>query len=318
MDLIQAIGAFIVSLTALLASAKYFTDSAEKIGLHFKISPFIIGVTIIALGTSLPEISTSIIAVIENRSSIVPGNVIGSNMANILFVLAIAAVVGKNMAINKNIIEIDLPILLGSVILLFILTLDREFAMFDGILSLLALGTYLAYNTKSNRTLKEKERIRNQQKKEERQPFNHWLTVILIGSAGLLYFSADWTIQAVVEISQIMGVSESVIAISAIAIGTSLPELIVSVMAARKGNIDLAIGNITGSNIFNALGVMGIPAMFGVITIPQDMITFSIPALIFTTILYVIIMMDKKISMWEGFTLLLIYLAFIGKSFGVV
>lgn len=318
MELLQATGLFLVALTALLLSAKYFTDSSEKIGIHFGIPPFIIGVTIIALGTSLPEIATSLIAVLEGHSEIVPGNVIGSNMANILFVLAITAVVGKKLVISKNIIQNDLPILLGSVIFLFILTLDQEFNYIDGIISLLALATYLFYNALSNRGLKEKEKITKEEKKEKHKPFNLLLPVMLVGSAIFLYFSADWTIDAVVEISGILGIPEAIVAVSAIAIGTSLPELIVSIVAARKGNIDLAIGNITGSNIFNALGVMGLPALFGNISIPAEMLTFSIPALILTTILYVIIMMDREISIWEGVTLLLIYGAFLGKSFGLV
>ncbi len=318
-------GVFVVSLAVLIKSADVFTDTAEKIGIHFKIPPFIIGVTIIALGTSLPEIATSIASVMEGHSEIVIGNVTGSNVANILFVLAITAIIGKHLYVDKDIINIDLPILLGSVILLFITTLDGEFAYIDGIITLFALLTYTVYNIKSHRkitpqALKDQSELKKEIKKEEKakEPLHIKYPLILLASGAVLYFAAQFTIDSVVALSEIFAIAKEIIAVSAIAVGTSLPELVVSVVAAQKGKADIAIGNVTGSNIFNALGVMGIPSFFGPLTIPQDMIDFSIPALVFITILYVFVTMDKQISQWEGITLLLLYLAFMGKVFGVI
>lgn len=322
---------FIIALAALLKSADYFTAAAEKIGLHYKIPPFIIGVTIVAIGTSLPEIATSLIAVFQGHSEIVVGNVVGSNMANILLVLAITAIVGKMLKVDKDIINIDLPILLGSTILLFIMSLDGKYGYIDGIISIATLATYIIYNIKSHRQIdpsdlkdlnKKKEELEKEEKqlkkivKKERISYKY--PVILIASSVGLYFSADWTIFSVIEISKIFKIGTELIAISAIAIGTSLPELAVSVVAAKKGKADIAIGNVTGSNIFNALGVMGIPSLFGTLTISPEMISFTIPALIFTTILYVFTTMDKQISQWEGITLLLLYIAFMGKIFGII
>jgi len=324
MSILQWTGLFILSLAALLKSADYFTDTAEKIGLHFRIPSFIIGVTIIALGTSLPEIATSIISVLQGHSEIVIGNVTGSNIANILLVLGGAAVVGKLLVVDKDIINIDLPILLGSTIMLFVTTLDGIFTYIDGILCLLALITYIVYNIKSQRKVDPKEardlsKMKKEEKaKEKKEKLSTKYPIILILSGIFLYFSADFTIQSVVELSKIFNIGTDIIAVSAIAIGTSLPELIVSITAARKGKIDLAIGNVTGSNIFNALGVMGVPAFFGTLTISDDMLSFTIPALLFVTILYVFVTMDKQISKWEGITLLLLYVAFMGKTFGLI
>ncbi len=324
MLILQWTGLFILSLAGLIYSADKFTDNAEKIGVHYKIPPFIIGVTIIALGTSLPEIATSIISVIQGHSEIVIGNVVGSNMANIMLVLAITAIVGKQLFVDKDIIKIDLPLLLASTILLFLITLDGKVEYMDGIVCLLALFTYLVYNAKSHRKIDKKgmkhlSKLKEVEKKEvKNQKLPIQYPLILLVSGFFLYLSADWTIRSVVEISTILKLGTEIIAVSAIAIGTSLPELVVSIMAVKKGKVDIAIGNVTGSNIFNALGVIGVPSLFGTLAIPPEFITFTIPALLFVTILYVFTTMDKEISQWEGITLLLLYIAFMGKTFGMI
>ncbi len=324
MDALQWSGLFIMSLAVLLKSADYFTNTAEKIGIHFKMPPFIIGVTIIALGTSLPEVATSIASVLSDSSEIVIGNVVGSNLANILLILGITAIVGRHLVVDKDIIKIDLPILLGSTILLFLITLDGKITYIDGSLSLLILMTYLLYNMRSGRKLEDKElkelskKKKEEREKKEKERLNIKYPLILIGSGTFLAFAANWTIVSVIELSTIFDIGKDVIAVSAIAIGTSLPELVVSVIAAKKGKADLAIGNVTGSNIFNNLGVIGIPALFGTLTIPLNIISFSIPLLLFVTILYIFSTMDKEITKWEGMTLLLLYIAFMGKTFGII
>ncbi|MFH1218811.1 MAG: calcium/sodium antiporter [Candidatus Peregrinibacteria bacterium] len=324
MEILTWSGAFVVALAVLIKSADYFTDTAEKIGIHFRIPPFIIGVTIVALGTSLPELATSIIAVFQGHSQIVIANVVGSNIANILLVMAIAAIVGKHLYVNKDIINIDLPIVLGSVILLFLTTLDGKFTYIDGTLCLLGLLTYILYNIKSHRPVqaKAKEDLskikRTETKKDKKDGLHIKYPLILLASGTVLYFSADYTITSVIKLAEIFKVGTEIIAVSAIAIGTSLPELVVSAVAAKKGKADIAIGNVIGSNIFNILGVMGISAFFGTLTIPAEMITFTIPTLLFVTILYIFVTMDKQISQWEGITLLLLYVAFLGKTFGLI
>lgn len=315
---------FILTLAALIKSADIFTDYAEKIGLHFRIPPFIIGVTIIALGTSLPELASSVAAVLDGHSEIVVGNVVGSNMANILLVLAITAIVGKHLFVDKDIINIDLPILLGSSIFLFLSTLDGEFGMFEGILGVLMLATYLIYNAKSNRNidpLEKKKLVKEKKEVKEDEKKGHLPTkyiIFLLLSGISLYFSAKYLVTSVEGIATLLNTSTDIIALSLVAIGTSLPELVVSIVAIKKGKADIAIGNVTGSNIFNALGVMGIPALFGTLTIPPDIIAFSIPALLFTTILYLFVTMDKQVSQWEGITMLLLYIAFMGKILGLI
>lgn len=312
--------AFFAALAVLIKSADWFTDTAEKIGLFFKIPSFIVGVTIVAFGTSLPEIATSVSAVLKGNSEIVIANVAGSNIANILLVLAITAIVAKEIKVDKDIIKIDLPILFGSTILLLLTTLDGKFTYIDGILSLIFLFTYIIYNLKTGREIKDGlYEIKNEENKEaKKEKIEIKYPLILLGSGILIAISADFTIKSVIELSKILKIGEEVIAVTAIAIGTSLPELATSVVAARKGKSGIAIGNITGSNIFNALGVMAIPSFIDTLTIPPDFIIFTIPALLSVTILYVFVTMDREISQWEGITLLLLYIAFIGKTFNLI
>jgi len=311
---------FIISLAVLIKSADWFTDTAEKIGIIFKIPPFIIGVTIVALGTSLPEIATSISAVLSGNTEIVIANVAGSNIANILLVLAITAIVAKKLTVDKEIIKIDLPILLGSSILLLITTLDGKYTYIDGTISMLTLITYITYNIKTGRKIEDgiKEIEKESKEDEKKTIIEIKYPIILISSAILIAISSNYTIKSVIELSSILKIGEEIIAVTAIAIGTSLPELVTSVIAARKGRASIAIGNITGSNIFNALGVMSIPSFIKPLAIPNEMLTFTIPALLSITILYVFVTMDKEISQWEGITLLLLYVAFLGKTFGII
>lgn len=318
MEGFQWIGIFVVSLIVLLQSAEWFTNSAEKIGLHFKISPFIIGVTIIALGTSLPEVATSIISVLDGHSEIVIGNVVGSNIANILLVLGVSAIIGGLIKIEKNIIDIDLPILFGSSLILYITTLDGNFTYIDGILSIAALIIYLLYNANSGHKVEKAsiKEISKKMKKESKKPLGLKDPAILLISGLLLYLSAEYTIDSVIKISEFLKIGTELIAVSAVALGTSLPELAVSATAAKKGKFDIAIGNITGSNIFNALGVIGVSSFFGPLKIPTQFIEVTIPILLFITILYIFVSMEKRVSKWEGYILVLLYIAIIAKTFG--
>ena len=326
MLILQWAAIFVVALAVLIKAADFFTDSAEKIGLHFRIPPFIIGVTILALGTSLPELATSVVSVVRGHSEIVIGDVVGSNIANILLVLATASIIAKRMVIDKEILSVDLPYVFGSAILLFLFTLDGKFNYVEGIISVLMLVTYLIYNVVSHRRLdmthkkelaKEKVKLKKEEKKKkDKLPIKYPIVLLLSGIA--IYFSADYTVTSIIKLAELLKIGAEIVAVSAVAIGTSLPELVVSVIAATKGKADIAVGNVLGSNIFNTLGVMGASSFFGVLVIPAGIITFSIPAMILITLLFIFISQDKEITQWEGYTMLLLYVAFMGITFGLI
>lgn len=309
MDILLYFGLFIISLAVLLKASDWFVAAAERIGLSLGISPFIIGVTIVAFGTSLPELASSIAAVFIGESEIVIGNVVGSNITNIALVLGAVAIVGRKINIEKDIMSIDMPLLMASGFLLWFIVSDQNVRWFDAILLLGALLIFLVYSFKEDEGNGE----------QERSPISWKSYGLLFLSGVLVYFGAEYTIKAIANLSGLFGISSEVIALSLVALGTSLPELVVSVSAARKGSTEIAVGNILGSNIFNTYAVMGIPALFGTLVIPDNVLAFSLPLMVALTVLFAIMCLSRTISRWEGWMLFLIYCFFVAELFkGVI
>jgi len=294
---------FLVSLFVLVKASDYFTNSAEKIGVYLGLPSFIVGVTIVAIGTSLPELASSIIAVLKNSSEIVVGDVLGSNITNIFLVLGLAAVINKRLVTTYELVSVDLPLLVGSAFLLGITISDGNFSIFEAILCLVLLFLYLGYTISIQKN--------NQSKILKGWNIKH--IFILPCSILFIYFGAKYTVLSIVKLSAMFKIGKEIIAASALALGTSLPELTVSIIAAKKGNSAMAIGNVLGSNIFNSFGVMGISALFGTLTIPSSAISFLLPIMIIASLLYFFVTQDKEITQWEGWLFLVFYIFFIGK-----
>jgi cation:H+ antiporter len=307
---------FIASLLVLIKASDYFTGSAEKIGLYFGIPAFIVGVTIVAIGTSLPELVSSIFAVLKGSSEIVVGNVIGSNITNIFLILGIAAIIGKKIKITYEPIHVDLPLLVGSAFLLAVTIWDGIFTLPEAMLCIGCFVLYLLY-TKNVEKKHEDVEIKKMKGKLKKRRLDWKTLVILVVSAFFIYLGAKYTVESVIKLSEILNVGKELIAISAVALGTSLPELMVTVSAARKGRPEMAVGNVLGSNIFNALAVMGIPALIGTLIIPSSILTFGLPMMLIATLLYFFITQDKEITKWEGWLLIIFYVFFIGKLFNL-
>lgn len=309
---------FVVSLFVLIKASDYFTHSAEKIGLFFGIPAFIVGATIVAVGTSLPELISSIFAVLRNSSEIVVGNVVGSNVANIFLVLGIAAIVGQKMKLTYELVHVDLPLLIGSAFLLAVTIWDGIFSFPEALLCIAGIILYLLYtiNTKKKH---ERIEIKKETKEEVKQgrKLDRKTLVILAVSAFFIYLGAKYTVESVIKLSEIFNIGKEIIAISAVALGTSLPELMVTIAAAKKGKPEMAVGNVLGSNIFNALAVMGIPALIGTLIIPYSILTFGLPMMLIATLLYFFITHDKEVTKWEGWLLVIFYVFFIGKLFSL-
>lgn len=292
-----------MSITVLLISSDKFVDSAEKVGLAMGIPSFIIGVTIVAFGTSLPELATSIASVFAGSSEIVIGNAVGSNITNILLVLGAAAVYGKGIKIDYDVMNTDIPMLFGSAFLLYFALQDFSLSSMECIVFLCALAVFLLNSFTGN--------IDESIVKTKPNP-KDWL-IILIGSVAI-FFSAKYTIYAMEGIATLMEIPVHIISITVVALGTSLPEVIVSIAAARKGKHGMAVGNVLGSNIFNTYAVMAIPGLIGDLTIPPDTMSFSVPFMIAVSVLFGIVCLSKRISKWEGYMLLIFYVLFIALS----
>jgi len=305
MELIIQIGIFVLALVALLKASDWFVDAAEEIGLSFGISPFIIGVTIVAFGTSLPELASSIAAVYDGNSEIVIANVVGSNIANILLVMGLVAVVSKSVEMEKRILDLDIPLLLGSAFFLWFVVRDAHVSMVEAILFLVALVFFLvnSFSTDDNDG-------------DEERPTTSWkaYAFLLVGGV-LVYFGATYTISALEAISKIAQIPSETISQSLLALGTSLPEVVVSLAAARKGQAAMAVGNVLGSNIFNTYAVMAIPALIADLTIPAEVLSFGLPFMVAITILFSVMCITRRVSRWEGAMLLILYTYFMVDLF---
>jgi len=324
---------FILSLAILVKSADWFVESAEKIGLAFKISPFIIGMTIVAIGTSFPELASSIAATLKGATEIVAANTVGSNVANILLIVGLSAVAARALIVRRSLIDLDAP-LLGAATFLFIFVMwDKEIVFGEGILLILGFLIYLLYAIFHRREKEEETpeavevlpsrverreieaKIEPKPEKPEKLNFRVFLFLIL-GMAGLAV-GANYTIEAMLKISDILKIATSLVAITALAIGTSLPELVVSIRAASKKKYEIALGNIFGSNVFNILLVAGIPALIRPLVVDELTFGIGLPFLVIATLLFIISGISRRIHIWEGAMYLLLYILFIVKLCGL-
>ncbi len=315
------VATFVVSLIALVKSAGWFTEGAEELGIFLGVPSYVVGLTIVAIGTSLPELVSSIFAVAEGSPEIVAGNVVGSNITNICLVLGLAAILGGRLFVSREIVKTDLPMLASSAALLGLTALDGTISRADGLLLLAGALIYGVYGLRIARpgpaTQAKIEAAVAEELKVERGPLRPLVLLKLIGGAIILYFAAQYTIKSVIELSTLLDVGADVIAISAVALGTSLPELVVSVVAARRGKLEIAIGNVLGSNIFNAFAVVGIPALIAPLPVTHTVLTIGLPFMGVATVLYFFMAQDREVTRWEGMPLVLIYVLFLGVLFGL-
>lgn len=294
------------SIALLVKSADWFTDFAEKIGSHFGLSPFVIGVTIVAIGTSLPELISSVVAVTSGASEIVLGNALGSNIANIFLVLGFAGIFAKHAKFKHNNLILDLIYLMSATVIVALFLMDGVFSIIEALICISILVFYLLKSVKSKSS--SKDAVKN-----KTLPTLTYLYLLLSGFG--IYIAAKFLIDSVILISDTLGFPKELIGASIVAIGTSLPELTVSVAAARKGKVDIAIGNVIGSNIFNILGVIGVAALFGNLIVTSNILTFILPLTIIASVIFVFVVFDKKIKLHEGILLLFFYALFLIKLF---
>ncbi|PJA46303.1 conjugal transfer protein TraR [Candidatus Uhrbacteria bacterium CG_4_9_14_3_um_filter_36_7] len=313
----------------MVKGADWLIASSEKIGLALGLSPFIVGVTIVGVGTSFPELISSIAAVLKNVPDVVVANAIGSNIANILLIVGVAAIIGKQLIVTKNLIDLDLPLLALSTVLLLGIVWDKQITLGESILMILTYGVYVLYTVFHKDTIdvpdeSDKTSILKNQRKQAAALKKEILArpklvvkdfVILIIGILCLILGAKYLIDALVNLSTMLNIATGVIAITAVAIGTSLPELIVSAKAAFAKKSEIALGNIFGSNVFNALMVIGIPGLFGVLPVDDQIFTIGVPAVAIATLLFIISGISRRIHIWEGALYLSIYILFVAKLF---
>lgn len=307
--LIFWIAVFVISLFALVKGADWLLVSAEKIGLKIGLSPFVVGITIVAFGTSFPELISSFVAMSQGVSEIVAANAIGSNITNILLVAGISAVVARRLAVTKDLIDLDLPQIAITTAIFVAIAADGQIVFFESIFLLITYLIYLGFSLIYKDDEAHKKVVRPKVTTTD-------LLMLVIGIIGLA-IGARYLIDSIVALADILAVNTGVIAITAVALGTSLPELIVSVKAALRRRSEVALGNIFGSNVFNILVVVGLPGIFGTITMDAKTWTIGLPMLAISTLLLVISGISRKIHVQEGALYILLYVIFIAKLFGI-
>jgi cation:H+ antiporter len=265
MDVLLSAALLIIGLVMLCLGGNWLVSGGITIAKKFRISNLVIGMTIIAYGTSAPELAASIAAA-GDHSAIILGNIIGSNIANIGMVVGFAAILTP-LTLRKSILRKEIPIMLAVSALLILISIDGEISQYDGVLLLVGLGVFGLYTFRN--ALKHREAAEDSTSSGKGNVYLKSAGLIGIGIV-ILYIGSILTVDNAVVIATEFGLSEKIIGLTVIAIGTSLPELITSIIAIRKGHTDIGIGNIIGSNIYNVLMIMGVGASLGGILITAD------------------------------------------------
>ena len=303
MEMLLQIVLLALGFVMLVKGANWFVDGASNIAAKFKIPQLVIGLTIVAMGTSSPEAAVSITAALHGNAEITIGNVMGSNILNILLILGLSASISR-LAVAKSTVWIEIPFLLLVSGLLYVQGLDGTISLLDGAIQLLLFAAYLTY------LLIMAKKFPDENPKTPKQ-MKLWKAILAtVGGLAMVIVGSDLAVDASTTIARIMGLSERFIGLTVVALGTSLPELFTSAAAARKGNADIAIGNIVGSNVFNTLFVVGLSALITPVPFAADFLFDTVIAAGAALLLWVCCMKDKSLKRWHGILMLLSYAAY--------
>ena len=307
----------VIGFLLLVKGADYFVEGASSIAKKLRIPTFVIGLTIVAFGTSAPELAVSISAALKGSNDIAIGNVVGSNIFNTLVVLGASAAITP-IAVEKGIIKKDYPLSIFAAILLGVLSLDMilfkapamTISRVDGIILLVAFAFFMYTTVKAGL----KQRAAANPEHEEAlanmyMPAWKSILILVVGLAGIV-IGGDLSVEGAKEIARAFGLSEALIGLTIVAFGTSLPELVTSIVAARKGESDIAVGNVIGSNIFNIFFILGVSATILPMNVSSTYL-YDIAVLVAVMVLsYIPIAKTKKVSRGMGVTMVAAYLAY--------
>ena len=305
MKMLLAVVWLVLGFVLLIKGADWFVDGAAGIAARFGIPQLVIGLTIVAMGTSAPEAAVSITAAKTGNAGITIGNVLGSNIMNILVILGITAVI-TNVAVQKSTVEYEIPFMLIITGILLVLGMSgNQIVFWEGVVLWILFLVYFTYLFKMAR------KGNGNEGEEDEKTRALWLQIILliVGAAGII-LGADLTVDNASEIASALGMDDRLIGLTIVAFGTSLPELVTSVTAAKKGKADIAIGNIVGSNVFNILFVVGTTALITSVEFKAGFLIDSIVVIIAGLLLWAGVLKDKKLKRPIGIIMLVAYAAY--------
>ncbi len=303
----------IAGLALLVVGAEALVRGASKIAAAFGISPLVIGLTVVAFGTSAPEMAVGAQAALAGNGDIALGNVIGSNIFNILVIIGLSAVIIP-LVVHQQLVRWEVPLVIGLSVLVLMMGLDGKLGRVEGALLFAGLLAYIVFQIWQGRS--EPEDVQQEYAQEygdgRAKSAGQWALniVLLIAGLGMLVLGADWLVESASAIARSLGISELVIGLTVVAAGTSAPELATSAMAALRGERDIAVGNAIGSNVFNILGVLGLTAILAPdgIAVPASALRFDIPVMIAVAVAALpIFFTGYTIARWEGALFLALY-----------
>jgi cation:H+ antiporter len=308
---------FVLGLVALIAGAQVLVRGASKLALSFGISPLVVGLTVVAFGTSAPEFAVSLRSSFAGQVDIALGNVVGSNIFNVLFILGLSALISP-LVVAPQLIRQEVPIMVGASLLVLALAFDGQVGRVDGGLLFGLLLTYTLFLVRQSRreSRATQEEYGGQDVASDTAAWDrHWSVQLLLIAGGLvlLVIGAGWLVDAAVSFARILGLSEAVIGLTIVAAGTSLPEVATSLVATWRGERDIAVGNVIGSNTFNLLGVLGLSALLAPAGLPVGaaMIAFDLPVMIAVALACLpIFFSGHLIARWEGALFFAYYVAY--------
>ena len=310
---------FIGGLAALVLGAGLLVRGASKLALSLGISPLVVGLTVVAFGTSAPEVAVSVGAVLDGKADIAIGNVVGSNIFNVLFILGISALITP-LVVNRQLIRQEVPIMIGTSLLLLALGLDGQLSMLDGALLFACMVAYTGFLVLQSRRETQAAQAAPGAVAAAAVPAG-WddklAAQLLLIAAGLacLVFGSEWLVTASIAFAKSLGVSDLVIGLTIVAAGTSMPEVATSITAAIKGERDIAVGNVVGSNTFNILGCLGLSGLvsgdMGLAMAPS-LLAFDIWVMIAVALACLpVFLSGREIARWEGAVFTLYYVVYV-------
>jgi cation:H+ antiporter len=302
----------LIGLATLLVGAEALVRGASRLAAAAGVSSLVVGLTVVAFGTSSPELAVSLLASVHGQADIAVGNIVGSNIFNVLFILGMSAIVVP-LAVSSQLVRLDVPMMILASCLLPIAALDGSIGRIEGLAFMGLIAAYTVTLIRLGRRHGHAGVVREE--RAARPPARAGLQVALvIGGLILLVAGSRWLVSGAVAAATALGVSEVVIGLTIVAAGTSMPELATSVVAAVRGERDIAVGNVVGSNIFNILGILGLTSVIspGGLTVAPEMVRFDIPVMMGVAIVCLpIFFTGARVNRWEGFLFVGYYVAYV-------
>jgi len=299
---------FFAGFIALIKGADLLVDSASSLANRLGISALVIGLTVVAFGTSAPELAVNILASLSNSTDIAIGNILGSNIVNILLILGVSAIFYP-LAVQKGTVWKEIPFALLAVVVLGFLVADFEVSRNDGLVLIFFFAAFIIYIYRLTRREKSTNTILADSKNGVSQSLVKSWTMVIIGMVGLVV-GGKWIVDGAVAFAAGFGVSEALIGLTIVAIGTSLPEMATSIVAAYKKNVDIAVGNIVGSNIFNIFWILGVSSIIQPLPFSSGLTTDLKVTFVVTLALFLALFVGKKyiLERWQGVAFVILYI----------